>query len=103
MDELKLELDPELDTRLEGHPLLLIGSHEAAEKIATIARDTAPVVSGDYKTGIIVQDTKKGARVFASDYKSAWVEFGVPSRGQPAHFNLRRAAERAGFKFRKKS
>lgn len=101
MDELRVDVDSDIDQKIDGHPLLILGSHEAAEKIADIARDTAPVVSGDYKAGIIVQDTRRGARVFASDYKSAWVEFGVPSKGEPAQFNLRRAAEAAGFKFKK--
>ena len=75
----------------------------AAEKIAGIAKSSAPVgVTGNYSAGIKAEKTKRGARVFASARESAFVEFGVPSQGQPAQFILRRAAEAAGFKFRKK-
>jgi hypothetical protein len=83
-------------------PVVMVSAHDAAEKIAQVARDTAPVLTGAYQAGIVVQDTKGGARVFASDYKSAWVEFGIPSRGQAAHFTLRRAAEVAGYTFKKR-
>jgi hypothetical protein len=103
MEELGIHLDADIDEKVQHAPVLLTSSHDAAEKIASIARDTARVKSGDYKAGIVVQDTKSGARVFASDYKSAWEEFGVPSQGQPATFNLRHAAEAAGFKFKKHS
>jgi hypothetical protein len=101
MDDFHLELDPDIDEKVAKVPELLTNSKEAAEQIADIARGTAPVKSGAYVDGIEVQETKSGARVFASDYKSAWIEFGVPSQGQPAHFNLRKAAESAGYEFRK--
>lgn len=84
---------PEIDT----------SAREAAEKIAAMAQDMAPVVSGDYKAGIIVQKTKSGYRVFASDPKSAWIEFGVPSDNEPAKFVLRRATEAAGYSFAKRT
>lgn len=95
------EPNPNIDEEVGKLPAIATSSMEAAEKIADIARHTAPVESGDYEAGIIVQKTKTGARVFASDYKSAWIEFGVPSEGQPARFNLRRAVEAAGYRFKK--
>ena len=101
MDDLHLELDPDVDDKVGKMPELRANSKDAADQIADIARGTAPVETGEYVDGIQVQETKSGARVFASDYKSAWIEFGVPSQGQPAHFNLRKAAEAAGYKFRK--
>jgi hypothetical protein len=74
---------------------------QAAEQVAGIARSTAPVATGLYASSIEVQKTKTGARVFAADQKSAWIEFGVPGRNQPARFVLRNAAEAAGLSFKK--
>lgn len=100
-EEIKISLDPDLDEKVAK----LIGDGDdpmkAAQAIAEIARATGPVASGDYVAGISAQKTKRGARVIASDYKSAWIEFGVPSRGIPAQFVLRRAVDAAGLKFKK--
>lgn len=98
--------DDVLNARVAKLAAVHQAAHDAAEKIAETARGTAPEVSGDYKNGIIVQDfgspssRKAGARVLASDFKSAWIEFGVPERGIPATFNLRNAVDSAGFKFK---
>jgi hypothetical protein len=102
MDEFHLDLAPDLDKNVERVPELITNAYDAAEKIAGIAVSIAPVgATGDYVAGITVEKTKRGARVLAAARESAFVEFGVPSQGQPAHFTLRRAAEAAGFKFRK--
>jgi len=76
---------------------------DAARKVAAIAQSNAPRESGDYAGGIEVQETPHGARVFASDPKSAFIEFGVPGRNQPARWILRNAAIAAGLKFTKRS
>lgn len=50
---------------------------EAAERIAAIARETAPVDSGDYKNGIAVvvkRQKRSVALVVASDPKSMIIE-----------------------------
>ena len=73
-----------------------------AEKVAALARAIAPVSTGRYRDGIVAQKTIGGARVLASDQKSTWIEFGIPSRNHEAHFVLRRAAEAVGLKFRRK-
>ena len=73
-----------------------------AEKVAALARAIAPVNTGQYRDGIVAQKTIGGARVLASDQKSTWIEFGIPSRNHEAHFVLRRAAEAVGLKFRRK-
>ena len=99
---LQIDIDDDVDKRAAMEPVVKETALEAAERVATIARETAPQLTGNYASGIGVQPIKTGARVFASDYKSAWIEFGVPSRGQPAHWILRRAAEAAGLKFRKR-
>ena len=96
-----VDLDPDLDAKVNkmiaegGAPL------EVAEKIAAAARANAPVVTGAYAAGISAAKTPHGARVVASDEKSSWVEFGIPSQNQPAQFNLRRAVDSLGLKFKK--
>jgi len=45
--------------------------------------------------------TPHGARVIASDNKSSWIEFGIPSQNQPPQFILRRAVDSLGLKFKK--
>lgn len=102
-DEIHFEPNPNIDEELKGLPALGASSMDVAEQIAEVARGLAPVSSGEYAAGITVQKTKSGARVFASDFKSAWLEFGVPSRGVPARFILRRAVEAAGYRFKKRS
>ena len=93
-----VDIDPDLDEKVNkmiaegGKPL------EVAEKIAAAARANAHVVTGAYAAGISAEKTPHGARVVASDEKSSWVEFGIPSQGQPATFNLRRAAFDGGAK-----
>ena len=74
---------------------------EVAERVAAIARSTAPQQSGDYAAGIIAEEFRGGARVFASDHKSEWIEFGSVKRGRAARWILRNAAEAAGLTFRK--
>lgn len=101
MDGFRIEIDDDIDTKVGDVDGVKESAVDVANRVAEIARATAPVDSGDYEAGIQVQETKTGARVYASDHKSAWVEFGVPSRGIPAHFNLRKAAEAAGLKFKK--
>lgn len=101
-DDIKVTVDGDIDLKALDAPELQAQAIEMANKIAAIARSTAPVESGDYQGSIVVEKTKHGARVYAGDYKSAWIEFGVPSQGKPAHFNLRRAVEAAGYGFRKK-
>lgn len=101
-DGVRIDIDDDIDKKASDVPEVKETAFSVANRVAEIARGTAPALSGDYKSGIGVQKTKRGARVFASDYKSAWIEFGVPSRGIPAKFNLRNAAKAAGLKFRKK-
>ncbi|MET4780811.1 hypothetical protein [Glaciihabitans sp. UYNi722] len=101
MSDIEIDLDGDIDDKVRKMPEVKSASQEAVDKIAAIARDNAPVLDGDYRDGIVTQETKSGWRVLASDQKSAWIEFGIPSRNQPPQFNLRRAVEAAGFKFKK--
>jgi hypothetical protein len=97
-----VDLDPDLDEKLNkmiaegGKPL------EIAEAIASAARADAPVESGLYAAGISAAKTPHGARVIASDNKSSWIEFGIPSQNQPPQFVLRRAVDSLGLKFSKR-
>lgn len=101
--DVTVEIDGDIDDKVRKLPEVKSASHEAVDKIAAIARETAPVRDGDYLAGIVTQETKSGWRVLAGDNKSAWVEFGIPSHNQPPQFILRNAAKSAGFKFRKRS
>ena len=73
-----------------------------ATQLASVARSTAPVSTGDYAASIVAEKTKGGARVYSSDPNAAHIEFGVPSQGQPAHFTFRRAVDALGLDFLKK-
>lgn len=97
-----LDLVPDLDRKVAELAEVKAVALPIAEKIADRARSTAPHESGDYEASIQAEATPGGARVFASDYKAAWIEFGVPSQGVPAKFNIRSAAESLGLKFRGK-
>jgi hypothetical protein len=90
-----------LRAMLKGDSEIRAAMREAAEKIAATARDSAPVLHGDYKDAIAVEDTMDGARVVNSDEAATFIEFGVPTRGEPARFNLRHAVVISGFKFKK--
>lgn len=94
-------LAPDLDAKVAAMVAKGDKPIEIAQKIAAVARDNAPVVTGAYRDGITAQKTPHGAAVIASDEKSSWVEFGIPSQGQPAQFNLRRAVDATGAKFTK--
>jgi len=96
-----VDLDPDLDAKLAD--MIAKGDKplEIAEMIASAARADAPVVSGLYAAGISAMKTPHGARVVASDNKSSWIEFGIPSQNQPPQFILRRAVDSLGLKFSK--
>ena len=96
-----VDLDPDLDEKLKG--MIAEGGKplEIAQAIAAAARADAPVVSGAYAAGISAMKTPHGARVLASDNKSSWIEFGIPSQNQPPQFILRRAVDSLGLKFKK--
>lgn len=100
-EDVFITLDPDLEEKVAA--LVAAGDKplEVAKAVAEAARSLAPVKTGLYRERITAQRTKGGARVFASDQKSSWVEFGIPSHNQPAQFVLRRAAESLGLKFKK--
>lgn len=101
-DDVRIDLDPDLDEKVAHMPEVKTASLDTARKVAALARSRAPKETGTYADGIVVQETKGGARVFAADQKSAWIEFGVPGRNQPARWVLRSAAEALGLKFTKR-
>ncbi len=103
-DDVSVDLVPDIDELVRHLPVVKVSSRKVAETLAEVARATAPKGdTGNYAAGIIVQDTKGGTRVYASDKKSAWIEFGVPGRNQPARWVLRNAAIACGLKFKKRS
>lgn len=98
----RVELAPDLEKKLHTFPAVTAGSRAAAVAIAERAREMAPVQTGSYQAGIIVNPpNEKGvARVLATDQKSSWVEFGTAT--QEGHFVVRSAAESLGYRFIKK-
>lgn len=100
-----IELSPTLERDLHKFPTVQSQVQAAAEAIAQRAREMAPVETGQYKAGILVQKTNKSGsgiwRAVATDQKSFWVEFGVPSRGIPGKFVFRNAVESLGLKWAK--
>lgn len=94
-------LDPEIEKKLHTFEAVTASTDEAANAIASAARNLAPVLTGAYRDSIQVDPSNgKGvARVVANDQKSAWIEFGA--HGEPAHFTLRTAVESVGLKFKK--
>jgi HK97 gp10 family phage protein len=96
-------LNPQLEKELHKFPAVSTNVDEAAQAIASRARDMAPVETGAYRDGIVVQKSNgKGvARVAATDQKSSWIEFGTST--EPAQFVMRQAVESLGLSFKKGS
>jgi len=102
MDDFDLELIPDLDIEIAKLVDKSDTAVDACNKIADAARSLAPSDSGDYRAGIKVERFKGGARVVATARHSAFIEFGVPGRNQPAQFVLRRAVDSVGLRFKKR-
>lgn len=102
MAGIHIDLVGNLDELIAKLPEVKTSSRDAAQAIASAARSIAPVDEGNYVEGVVTQDTPSGTRVLATDQKSAWIEFGIPSRGIPARFVLRRAVEAVGLSFKKR-
>ena len=105
-----IEIDETVCSEMGQLPEVVSIVEETANSIAARARDLAPVESGRYRAGIVVQrssrtfadGTQSAAYVVrATDQKSAWIEFGN-GRNFPAHFTLRTAVESLGLQFFKK-
>ena len=99
-------LNANLEQELHKLPSVTTKVQATAEAIVARAREFAPVDSGKYKAGIKAQKSNKSTsgiwRALATDQKSFWVEFGVPSRGIPGQFVFRRAAESLGLTWQKR-
>jgi uncharacterized protein (DUF2237 family) len=102
VDDIKIVIDQNLEGKLHKFSEVEAKSLEIAQAIADKARELAPVVTGRYRDGIIVQkpNDKGTARVLATDQKSSWVEFGT-AHGMEPHFTMRSAVEALGLKFKK--
>lgn len=102
MAEVDVALNANLEKELHVHPAVMSSSRASVVAIANRAREMAPVQTGAYRDGIVVDppNSKGVARVHATDQKSTWVEFGTAT--QPGQFIIRSAAESLGFKFVKK-
>jgi hypothetical protein len=101
--DFKIELAPDLEAVVTKEVVKSKKPLDIANAIRSEAIATAPRDTGRYADNIVVEETPKGARVFAADQKSAWIEFGIPGRGIPGLFILRRAADSLGLTFTKRS
>jgi hypothetical protein len=102
-DDIEFIPDSEFLSNLGRSAMISVPTMQAALAIAAEARANAPIDTGDYRDGIIAEQNGQSAKVRATDYKSAWIEFGTPGsdQPQPAHWVLRNAAEQLGYKFRR--
>ena len=85
----------DLKTRLIGDAYVQLRTQQVAEEVAATARAIAAAEAyetGRYMAGITVM----GQKVVATDWKSAWIEWGNVNR--PATHTLKRAAEVNGYK-----
>lgn len=70
---------------------------ELGNQIAQAAQSSAPVLTGAYRNAIESVPHPPGVRVQATDYKSAWIEFGTGYPAPtPAFAVLQNAAGAAG-------
>jgi hypothetical protein len=102
MADVEVTLDSNLESKLHKFPAVQASARASVVAIAERAKAMAPVQTGAYRDGIIVNaPNEKGvARVLSTDQKSSWVEFGTAN--QPGQFIIRSAAQSLGFKFVKK-
>jgi hypothetical protein len=102
MSDDQVTIHGDFSEKLHQFPVVQAGTRAIAVAIAERAREMAPVESGDYKNGIVVDPpNKKGvARVYSQDPKSSWIEFGTSQ--QPGLFVIRSATESLGYKFKTK-
>jgi hypothetical protein len=82
----------------------VMGLERVADDVASTARSLAPVETGDYRASIDVDVATFGeqqfVRVWATDFKAAWIEFGTGGDAPTyAYSPLRRAARKHKLKF----
>jgi hypothetical protein len=99
-NDFHIELDPELEAKLEALDGVGKAAEATAQAIVATAQSIAPVQTGHYRDGITAEKTAVPGmwKVFGTDFKSAWIEFGVPNRGIPAQSIFRKAADILGLK-----
>lgn len=103
-EEIEVNLDPDLMTKLHTFPIVSLKVQAAATAIGNQARATAPVDSGQYRDGIVIEKSRNYEKtgvwvVHATDEKSSWVEFGTTT--EEPHFTMRNAVTAVGLSFRK--
>ena len=97
-------INDNLMSQMHDFPAVQASCQATAEAIANRARELAPVETGAYRDGIVVNraQTKGGVwRVAATDGKSSWIEFG--NSRQAPQFVMRSAVESLGLSFKKRS
>jgi hypothetical protein len=102
IEGLSITLVPDLEKQVTAMVAKTDTPMEMAEKVAAVARSTAPVLTGKYQSSIKAEKTKYGARVISKSPEASKVEFGAPNIGIQPRYIFRRAAESLGMKFWKK-
>lgn len=78
-------------------PGMVAAMLEIGNQIVSAAQSSAPVLTGAYRSSIEAIPHPPGVRVQATDYKSAWLEFGTGYPAPtPAFAVLQNAAGAAG-------
>ena len=108
MADIRIDLDEEALWKVGETDEVQSATKSAADSIAARARTTAPVDTGAYRAGIVVERSSRQMKngqsnayvVLATDPKSAFIEFAHNNR--EGSWNLRTAAESLGLQFVKK-
>ena len=103
--DVQINLDPGLEKKLHQFPIVTSKVQAAAVLIQAQAKADAPVDTGAYRDGIVVEKSRNFAKsgayiVKATDPKSSWVEFG--NKTHQALYVIRNAVLAAGFRLRGK-
>lgn len=73
---------------------------ELADKAASAAKSSAPVLTGAYRDSIKsdarILEGKATGLIYAEDFKAVWIEHGTETN--PTYAPLRKGAEQAGLK-----
>lgn len=100
--DVNVNIDSNFELEASGYRGVVDECEQVAQKIADVARATAPRQSGAYAASIGVEKFRSGARVIARVPYAGTVEFGSAGGARSGRWIFYRAAQSLGLKFRKK-
>lgn len=98
--DVNVTIDSNFQIEASGYKGVIDECEKVAQRVADVARATAPRSSGNYAASIVVQRFRNGARVLARAPYAAKVEFGLPGRRE-GQWVFYRAARSLGLNFKK--